>query len=55
MEKAKYPRELVAEGDRFYDLVESVPAEERHIVKLVAEAFINGLNAGERKAERTSA
>lgn len=47
MEKDKYTREQVAEGSRFYSILESVPPKNRKIVELMAEAFINGMQAAQ--------
>ena len=47
MEKDKYTREQVAEGNQFYSAIESVPPDKRPVVELMAEAFINGMKAAQ--------
>ena len=42
-----YTREQVAEGSRFYSILESVPPENRKMVELMTEAFINGMQAAQ--------
>ena len=47
MQETKYTREEVAEGNRFYTAIESVPHDQRPIVELMVEAFINGMKAAQ--------
>lgn len=47
MKESRYTREQVAEGSRFYSILESVPPEKRKTVELMAEAFINGMQAAQ--------
>lgn len=47
MKEFKYTREQIAEGNRFYGILESVPPQNRKIVELVTEAFINGIQAAQ--------
>lgn len=47
MKECRYTREQVAEGNRFYSILENVPPENRKIVELMAEAFINGMRAAQ--------
>lgn len=47
MKVYKYTCEQIAEGSRFYSILESVPPENRKTVELMAEAFINGMRAAQ--------
>lgn len=38
----------VAESNRVYDILASIPAEKKFILALLAGAFIDGMNAQER-------
>lgn len=48
MAEQNYTAQQVAEGTFFYDILKSVPADKQDIAALVAESFINGMNAQER-------
>ncbi|MDE6260382.1 MAG: hypothetical protein K2M42_05900 [Oscillospiraceae bacterium] len=48
MTDQKYTAQQVAEGAFFYNTLKSVPEDKQGIVALMAEAFINGMNAQER-------
>lgn len=48
MAEQKYTAQQAAEGVLFYDTLKSVPEDKQGIVALMAEAFINGMNAQEQ-------
>ena len=53
----EYTIEQIKDAGRIADLLGSLPPDKRFILELIADAFINGMNAQERlmAAERPSA
>lgn len=45
-------RKMVEDGRGVIKIIESVPEDKRVLVSAVAEAFLNGLTAGEKLASR---
>jgi len=41
---------MVEDGRDFYSVLNSAPEDKRFLVSAIAEAFLNGLNTGERLA-----
>lgn len=52
MAEQKYTAQQAAEGVLFYSILKSVPEDKQDIVALMAEAFINGMNAQEQLAAK---
>lgn len=52
MTEPKYTAQQAAEGVLFYDTLKSVPEDKQDIVAMMAEAFINGMNAQEQLAAK---
>lgn len=52
MTEPRYTAQQAAEGVLFYDTLKSVPEDKQDIVALMAEAFINGMNAQEQLAAK---
>lgn len=48
MEKAKYTTAQGLEVERLLNAIESVPKEKQPIMAVLAEAFINGMNAQDK-------
>lgn len=48
MEQAKYTPEEVKEANAFLQILDGVSQDKRFILALVADAFINGMNAQEQ-------
>lgn len=56
MTDTTYTPEVMNQAGRIYDKLEQIPADDRPLMKLIAEAFIDGLTARERlAAERPGA
>lgn len=45
-----YTPEQIMEAIEFYDIIASVPPDERHLVTIAAESFVNGMQAKAMKA-----
>ncbi len=43
-------KKMVEDGRDFYSVLNSASEDKRFLVSAIAEAFLNGLNAGERNA-----
>lgn len=52
MTEPRYTAQQAAEGVLFYDTLKSVPEDKQDIVAMMAEAFINGMNAQEQLAAK---
>ena len=52
MTEPKYTAQQAAEGVLFYDTLKSVPEDKQDIVAMMAESFINGMNAQEQLAAK---
>ena len=48
MEQAKYTSKEIKEANAFLQILDGVPQNKRFILALVADAFINGMNAQEQ-------
>lgn len=48
MAQVHYPPELVAEGIQLLNIIESVSQDKQQVVKMITEAFINGMEAQKR-------
>ena len=52
MTEPRYTAQQAADGVLFYDTLKSVPEDKQDIVAMMAEAFINGMNAQEQLAAK---
>lgn len=52
MQETRYTVQEAAEGERFYNILRCVPEDKQDLVALMAEAFINGMNAQEQLAAK---
>lgn len=41
---------MVKDGEDFAQIIQNVPEDKRFLLSMVADAFMNGLNTGERLA-----